>query len=92
MRSLDGLWQHIMSLFVHQQLRICLLTDVLSSGPLVLWTRNCLLLLQDRITDHRANVSRHGWEAMMRGELLDAFLDALREKSRTEQLNAAGLQ
>eukprot|EP00904_Undaria_pinnatifida_P012233 jgi/Undpi1/813/HiC_scaffold_10.g04277.m1 len=45
---------------------------------------------QDRITDHRANVSRHGWEAMMRGELLDTFLDALRQRSRTEQLKAAG--
>ncbi|CAM9560476.1 unnamed protein product [Ascophyllum nodosum] len=46
---------------------------------------------QDRITDHRANVSRHGWEAMMRGELLDTFLEALRERDRTEQLKAAGL-
>ena len=46
---------------------------------------------QDRITDHRANVSRHGWEAMMRGELLDTFLDALRQRSRTEQLKLAGL-
>ncbi|CAM9874137.1 unnamed protein product [Laminaria digitata] len=46
---------------------------------------------QDRITDHRANVSRHGWEAMMRGELLDTFLDALRQRSRTERLKLAGL-
>eukprot|EP00752_Nemacystus_decipiens_P007340 g6566.t1 len=47
---------------------------------------------QDRITDHRASYSRHGWDAMMRGELLEAFLEALAEKSRSEQLKAAGLQ
>lgn len=28
----------------------------------------------------------------MRGELLEAFLDALAEKGRSEQLKAAGLQ
>lgn len=49
-------------------------------------------LRQDRITDHRAGYSRHGWDAMMRGELLEDFLAALAEKDRLEQLKAAGLQ
>ncbi|CAN0098934.1 unnamed protein product [Ectocarpus sp. 4 AP-2014] len=47
---------------------------------------------QDRITDHRANYSRHGWEAMMRGEMLGDFLEAMRDKTQSEQLKAAGLQ
>ncbi|CAM9300797.1 unnamed protein product [Scytosiphon promiscuus] len=47
---------------------------------------------QDRITDHRANYSRHGWESMLRGELLEDFQDALIEKSRLEKLKAAGLE
>lgn len=70
-------------------------------GETTLETCNCFLFYfswlfwsidQDRITDHRASYSRHGWDAMMRGELLEAFLDALAEKSRSEQLKAAGLQ
>ncbi|CAN0248214.1 unnamed protein product, partial [Hapterophycus canaliculatus] len=47
---------------------------------------------QDRITDHRANYSRHGWESMLRGELLEDFQDALIEKSRLEKLKSAGLE
>ncbi|CAB1108212.1 unnamed protein product [Ectocarpus sp. CCAP 1310/34] len=47
---------------------------------------------QDRITDHRANYSRHGWEAMMRGEMLGDFVEAMRDKTQSEQLKAAGLQ
>lgn len=66
-----------------------------SNEPPIL-TLHAFLILemkrQDRITDHRANYSRHGWESMFRGELLDDFQGALIEKNRLEKLKAAGLE
>ncbi|KAF0852974.1 mitochondrial peptide chain release factor 1 (Rf1) [Andalucia godoyi] len=41
---------------------------------------------QDRITDHRIGFSKHGYQFMMDGELLDDFVNALDQKDREERL------
>ena len=41
---------------------------------------------QSRVTDHRVGLSQHDVEAVMRGEGLDAFIDALREAEQGELL------
>nr|AMK98478.1 mitochondrial peptide chain release factor 1 [Vischeria sp. CAUP Q 202] len=41
---------------------------------------------QDRITDHRVSLSKHGMERMLNGELLEDFSAALRGKEETEKL------
>lgn len=41
---------------------------------------------QSRITDHRINLTLHGIEQMLRGELLDGFLTKLRQTSAQENL------
>eukprot|EP01027_Heterolobosea_sp_BB2_P002093 GEZU01003147.1.p1 GENE.GEZU01003147.1~~GEZU01003147.1.p1 ORF type:complete len:478 (-),score=105.04 GEZU01003147.1:78-1511(-) len=43
---------------------------------------------QERITDHRVNLTLHGMEKMMEGELLDEFIEALQLDAQTEQLAA----
>lgn len=44
---------------------------------------------QNRITDHRVNVSKFDMAAMMRGELLDDLIDALASAEEEEGLRAA---
>lgn len=46
---------------------------------------------QDRITDHRVHVTFHGWVAMMKGELLDDFQDALKRRDQASNAKAAGM-
>ena len=43
---------------------------------------------QNRVTDHRANVSKFDMDAMMRGELLDELMDALEAQEQEEALGA----
>ena len=43
---------------------------------------------QNRITDHRVGLSKHNVDAMMKGECLDEFIDALEDASKEEQLKA----
>ncbi|MHB9090992.1 MAG: peptide chain release factor-like protein, partial [Chloroflexota bacterium] len=45
---------------------------------------------QDRVTDHRINVTVHRLEAILDGDI-DDLLDALVTADRAEQLQAAGL-
>jgi len=50
---------------------------------------------QDRITDHRIGLSKHGVSGMLRGEMLDEFWGALKDAEQTaqlEDLEQAGLQ
>mmetsp|Transcript_18939 Transcript_18939/g.31061 ORF Transcript_18939/g.31061 Transcript_18939/m.31061 type:complete len:428 (-) Transcript_18939:109-1392(-) len=42
---------------------------------------------QGRITDHRVNVTKHGIDRMLAGELLDDFIDALALKEEAEKLD-----
>ena len=41
---------------------------------------------QDRVTDHRISLSKHGIDRMMEGELLEEFTDALRAADEAERL------
>lgn len=41
---------------------------------------------QDRVTDHRVSLSKHGVERMMDGEMLDEFAEALRAAEEKERL------
>ncbi len=41
---------------------------------------------QDRVTDHRISLSKHGIDRMMEGEMLGEFSDALRSAEEAEQL------
>ena len=43
---------------------------------------------QDRITDHRVGLSKHGMTAMLRGELLDEFWEALKNAEQSAALEA----
>jgi peptide chain release factor 1 len=43
-----------------------------------------------RVTDHRVGVTEHGMEAVMGGERLDAFVDALRLQHQADLLAALG--
>ena len=43
---------------------------------------------QDRITDHRVGVSKHGMPNMLRGDLLEDFWDALKAAEQTAALEA----
>ncbi len=45
---------------------------------------------QDRVTDHRVNLTVHRLEAILDGDI-DEILDALATRERAEQLQAAGL-
>ena len=41
---------------------------------------------QDRITDHRVGLSRHGMDSMLAGEFLDSFSEALEEQMNQEAI------
>lgn len=41
---------------------------------------------QDRVTDHRISLSKHGMDRMMDGELLEEFTDALAAADEAERL------
>lgn len=43
---------------------------------------------QSRVTDHRVNLTKHDVDAMMRGEVLDEFIDALAMADQLRQLEA----
>lgn len=45
------------------------------------------LSLQGRVTDHRIGVTEHGIDAVMNGENLDTFFDALRLQNQAELLS-----
>lgn len=55
------------------------------------FTTKYVNVLQDRITDHRVHVTFHGWVAMMKGELLDDFQDALKRRDQASNAKAAGM-
>jgi peptide chain release factor 1 len=42
--------------------------------------------MQNRVTDHRVNISKHDIDAVMRGECLDEFVDALEAQEKEEAL------
>lgn len=46
-----------------------------------------VLSLQGRVTDHRIGVTEHGIDAIMNGENLDTFFDALRLQNQAELLS-----
>jgi peptide chain release factor 1 len=41
---------------------------------------------QSRITDHRTNLNKFDMDSMLRGELLDEFIDAMRLQERAEAM------
>lgn len=43
--------------------------------------------MQGRVTDHRIAVTEHGIDAIMNGENLDTFFEALRLQHQTELLS-----
>ena len=45
---------------------------------------------QNRVTDHRVHISKHDVDAVMRGEALDEFIDALEAAAMKELQDAAG--
>ena len=46
-----------------------------------------VLSMQGRVTDHRIGVTEHGIDAIMNGENLDTFFDALRLQNQAELLS-----
>lgn len=45
---------------------------------------------QGRITDHRVSLTEHGMSAMMDGQLLDTFIDALAIQRQNDLLATLG--
>ena len=60
----------------HRALRACLLT--------------LISFVQGRVTDHRVGVTEHGIEAVLSGERLFVFIDALRQQHQADLLESIG--
>lgn len=48
------------------------------------------MLLQGRVTDHRIGVTEHAIEAVMSGQRLYVFIDALRQRHQADLIQSLG--